>query len=529
MRLKLIIAALVFSAAVAPMETVAASKATQIAQAAPTPKPTPNAFVWSGYFRGYDFTRQNASNNVGEQYSPAKYNYNAVNQQTFEAGLSLHGAYNFSGFQVGGTYLLADPFNNCDLVIDQTKGLPCISHVPPDTNPDGTLPSYQLATLYEAYASYNDNGIYAKIGNQVINTPWTPNSDSRIKPDAFQGADASYTWGPWTIEGMDMLRFESRVSSWFTQSTLLTGYPPTGNSGLPGNNTPPGNVKFASNDPFGFIKTDGFYLGRVAYATHNLTGELDYYSISDIANIVWATAKYTFPVYLKPFIAAQFGDETNTGLSAIGKIDSQVTGVQAGVNLLPQMQLVAGYDDMPWKSQLVTLPSGSSCSSSTHLLKIGSPADGSYTFPYFIPNNAPQCVPGAAAGTATVFYGGWASPYSDSYATDPLFTTQMTQGVVDRHVAGSSWKAALVFTSANHQFVGTISTAYYNAGNAGGAEGSNENNIDAMYYFRAVRPGRPYKGLLLRYRYGERFFNNTLIYGGLPVFKYNRAQLEYDF
>jgi hypothetical protein len=363
----------------------------------------------------------------------------------------------------------------------------------------------------------------------VINTPWTPNSDSRIKPDAFQGADASYTWGPWTIEGMDMLRFESRVSSWFTQSTLLTGYPPTGNSGLPGNNTPPGNVKFASNDPFGFIKTDGFYLGRVAYATHNLTGELDYYSISDIANIVWATAKYTFPVYLKPFIAAQFGDETNTGLSAIGKIDSQVTGVQAGVNLLPQMQLVAGYDDMPWKSQLVTLPSGSSCSSSTHLLKIGSPADGSYTFPYFIPNNAPQCVPGAAAGTATVFYGGWASPYSDSYATDPLFTTQMTQGVVDRHVAGSSWKAALVFTSANHQFVGTISTAYYNAGNAGGAEGSNENNIDAMYYFRAVRPGRPYKGLLLRYRYGERFFNNTLIYGGLPVFKYNRAQLEYDF
>jgi hypothetical protein len=92
MRLKLIIAALVFSAAVAPMETVAASKATQIAQAAPTPKPTPNAFVWSGYFRGYDFTRQNASNNVGEQYSPAKYNYNAVNQQTFEAGLSKSAA-----------------------------------------------------------------------------------------------------------------------------------------------------------------------------------------------------------------------------------------------------------------------------------------------------------------------------------------------------------------------------------------------------------------------------------------------------
>jgi hypothetical protein len=34
---------------------------------------------------------------------------------------------------------------------------------------------------------------------------------------------------------------------------------------------------------------------------------------------------------------------------------------------------------------------------------------------------------------------------------------------------------------------------------------------------------------LVRYRYGERTYTNVPLYGGVPLFKYNRAQLEYDF
>jgi hypothetical protein len=58
--------------------------------------------------------------------------------------------------------------------------------------------------------------------------------------------------------------------------------------------------------------------------------------------------------------------------------------------------------------------------------------------------------------------------------------------------------------------------------------------------------GSHYKGLLLRYRYMQRTESNTYcgasastcpagaavgssFLGGLPLFKYNRAQLEYDF
>ncbi|HEY1867268.1 MAG TPA: hypothetical protein VGG70_03170, partial [Candidatus Cybelea sp.] len=65
------------------------------------------------------------------------------------------------------------------------------------------------------------------------------------------------------------------------------------------------------------------------------------------------------------------------------------------------------------------------------------------------------------------------------------------------------------------------------------------------YRFSHVGKG-PYHGLMLRYRYGERYQSNTYCgaaatncvpgssigstyLGGLPMFKYNRAMLEYDF
>jgi hypothetical protein len=34
---------------------------------------------------------------------------------------------------------------------------------------------------------------------------------------------------------------------------------------------------------------------------------------------------------------------------------------------------------------------------------------------------------------------------------------------------------------------------------------------------------------MLRYRYGSRQVTNVVTYGGLPQFRYNRAQLEFDF
>lgn len=52
--------------------------------------------------------------------------------------------------------------------------------------------------------------------------------------------------------------------------------------------------------------------------------------------------------------------------------------------------------------------------------------------------------------------------------------------------------------------------------------------LDGRYHFSPVGQGR-YRGFVVRYRYAQRTQSNTQTLGGLPLFKYNRAQLEYDF
>ncbi|MHB8179066.1 MAG: hypothetical protein ACYDFS_10390, partial [Vulcanimicrobiaceae bacterium] len=59
---------------------------------APKTKATPKPFTYSGYFRSYYFTRQNASAGIP-----------VPNQAAFNAALSLHGEYRFanSPFSLG--------------------------------------------------------------------------------------------------------------------------------------------------------------------------------------------------------------------------------------------------------------------------------------------------------------------------------------------------------------------------------------------------------------------------------------------
>jgi hypothetical protein len=161
-----------------------------------------------------------------------------------------------------------------------------------------------------------------------------------------------------------------------------------------------------------------------------------------------------------------------------------------------------------------------------------------------LPSNAGQCSQNAN-GTTSVYYGGWASPYTDGYATDPIFTTQISQGMADRRAPGTSWKVAGTFTSSNKRVILIASDAWYNYGNALVAQNTNEWNLDGQWRVNPVGKGT-YHGLLVRYRYAQRSQTNTICgdsgtscpagatvgssyLGGLPLFKYNRAQLEYDF
>ncbi len=442
----------------------------------PSPSPAP-ALNLRGSFRAYDFTRQNASKGIGGARQ--------VNQQSIELGLALHADYTFAKwFSIGGTYEFAQPANGCG---DPTA----------------------------QYVQYKDPHLMVKAGNQVFNTPWTSPSDTRIKPTAFQGIDVTYTLSPvWSLGASDMLRFEGRVNSTFERNTLLTSFP-AGTPGVPADIFVPGGIG---------IPTAGLQNLRVAYAgTKGLVSSLYLYRFDDIADMAWLESRYTFlRQRTKPYLAFHGGYERSSGAAVIGKIFSTPLGLQTGASLTRNVSVSLSYERIPSRTDTIRLPAGDACNANQQLVvKKGT------TFPYLLPVNAPQCLTNPD-GSTTVQYGGFASPYTDGYGTDPLWSTSLTQSPIDRHAPFGRPKMQATWTSNDKRLIVYATQSYLEYGNFVRSQLLAEVNLDATFYASLLRTG-PYKGLLLRYRYGLRQVTNVTSYGGLPLFRYNRAQMEYDF
>ena len=100
--------------------------------------------------------------------------------------------------------------------------------------------------------------------------------------------------------GYDPVHGSRRTSSAFTSSTLLTSYP-AGNLGIPSNINWPGG---------GSITTPGFIYGKAGYASPDGTFSADLYfwGVSDIVDMSWADARYSFArLWLQPYVALQAG------------------------------------------------------------------------------------------------------------------------------------------------------------------------------------------------------------------------------
>lgn len=543
------------SLALAETSATPAPKKAVVAQADAAPTPTPNPFTWRGFFRSYYFTRQNATNNPGTQFnfSPgAKYNSNGVNQATWNSAIDLHADYAlpYAGWSVGGSYFVAEPFDGpCAVASAHTKGSPCVAQKPPNTNPDDTLPGFGLDTFPETYVAYKGDRWFGQAGDFLFNSPWAgPYDGTRLKPVSYQGFNIGQHFGDGlTLETGNFFGFQNRTSNSFTNSTLLTSYP-AGGGGLASNIYVPN----CTGGQCTGIGTSGFTYGHLGFAPKDEPYTVNgyFYGVHDIVSMFWGDARYTFSQStLKPYVALQGGWETNAGQSVIGKINSQLVGVQLGINATKNLLVTGSFDDVPWQTDTVSDAYLASinwtCSNSNFTFKSAN-GEVTHTLPYFLPLNAGQCMDNTTSKTTSVYYGGWASPYTDNYATDPIFTSSISQGMTDRRAPGTSWKVAGTFTSDNKRFVFLASEAWYNYGNALVAENTNEWNLDGSYRFSPVPKTGFYKGLLLRYRYMQRSLTNTFcgaagsncpatassgstFLGGLPLFKYNRAQLEYDF
>jgi hypothetical protein len=490
----------------------------------PAPSPTPR-FSYSVKIRAWNLYRQNASDAAQDGADKA------VNQAGFNLGIAPHVEYHlWKGLSVGSTYQYAAPLNGSCATAQSHLAAPCEAVVPKGQTPSGStldfddsLPSYRLNTLYEAYVTWADPHFYLKAGNQVINTPWAPDADSRIKPSAYQGVDATYALGShWLLEGTRVVRFEFRNQSGFSRSTLLTSSPP-GAGGVPD------TVYNPSGAP---IQTPGYTMGRLRYSGGSLEANAWYYGFAGIANAYWLEGKYTLSASgLRPYVSVQMGSERNSGQSVVGKINSQVYGILGGANVAKNVLVEVGYDYIPIRTDTMRLSSGYVCAPN-HTISAGNVAE---SLPYFLPSGGTANCTSNTDGTTNLYYGGWASPYGDSLAADPLFTTSLTQGMVDRRSPGQSYLTRVTYTSTNRKLVASTTFAGYDYGNPGGAQKTHEADADVLYYFsKPAAPGQTYKGFTIHYRYGARFQSGSAFplpngYGGPPLFKYDRYQLEYDF
>jgi hypothetical protein len=442
------------------------------AHPAPTSTPKPDQLVVSGKARGYDFLRLNrvltgtTVNQHSTGFSVLPHLDYRIGDTDFNIGYTFGGA---SGFGFNGPNPIANP------------------HV------DNTLPGFPLEqTEHELYLQYKDTNLAATIGNQELNYPWLPNSDSRLLPTSYEGLDATVrVLQSLSLSVSRINKFEERNSSAFEANSLLTAQYP-------------GTTLFA-NHPFtpGTLRTAlNFHpSGRLV-----ISGEND--EFYNIADLVYGEGKYGLNPYspANPYVAVQYVAEGSIGTHQIGTQLNHTIGAQLGANVVKNLLFTVSGDFAPIEYATVSAATAASAASS-YFVGVGGTG------------NAVQIAP----GLFKVAYGGLASPYSDSLGTDPLYTTQITQGMADRRSAGNSYKVALVYTNSTKQLKLIADEGWYQYSNDISQNNTSEFNIDGTYYFNKVRSG-PYRGFFTRVRIATRQ-NPTAPFG----FEYQRFQTEFDF
>jgi hypothetical protein len=443
----------------------------------PAPQASPG-FSYSGTLRAYYFVRQNANQAVKNEKTGVV--TSNPNRTAFSPGGTLHAEYRFgdSPFRIGTSYAAADPF---DLLGPNPQK---------NTKIDNTLPGFPLSTFDEAYANYHTSALDATVGDRVFNFLWMPASDSRIKPASFQGIDINGKILPQVTVGVSrIIAYENRTDSAFQRATLLTSLP-AGASG----------IKIAD--------TSGALHAYLNVAAGPLGAHFENYSFYDIANLQYADATYKLfrQTHYSPFVALQYVSEHQTGRAVLGTIANNTIGVQVGAAADKNLSFAFGFDTAP-----------------THYLDREAATAAAATKGIFLPGGGTTTSATVAPGVYRVAYGGIASPYSDTYASDPLYTTSITQGMADRRSAGTAFKLAATYLSNNKRLKAVASEAYYQYDNLLAENRTFEDDVDVQYFFNPVHAGL-YKGFSLRERYANRSQPTVP-----DNFKYVRTQLEYDF
>ncbi len=344
------------------------------------------------------------------------------------------------------------------------QGIPAFeNHAENNTRFDPTLYGLRpIRTLAQAYVAWNARAWRLEIGNQVLATPWMGASDSRMVPAAYQGLRLRARLDGWGFEIVRITRWKSRTSEGFSSTTL---YNITGTAGIEGG-TPVAAVGTRSTP------------GTLAVGLHSPPGRLRlrlwYYDFDEYAHLVYGTLSGPAPSLSpwRPGWKIQALREWNAGASLLGT----PVDVWGGGGELLAPTPVAGLG-----------------------------------FALGFDRIAPH------AGTFAS--GGIVSPYSAGYATDPLYTTSMIAGLVEKG-PGSSVRLALTDRPPGGTTRIIVSWARYFT--APHLADTSETDLDVTWWPRA-EAGR----LSLRNRLG--ILSGLTPPSPLGVFLYERLMLALRF
>ena len=342
---------------------------------------------------------------------------------------------------------------------------------------DTTLmgPDNAVTALGQAYLQYKSDGAMFKLGDQYLNTPWMGSSDSRVMPASYQAISVGFKPAAgWDLFGIRTYGWKSRTSGDYHFDNLY--YPPTwrGDSMYGGIGGLPAGARAAR----------GTWAVGTTYGVGGFKAQAWYYDFLGFARMGYVDGSYTVKTGsgIDPFVAAQYMGETGGSGGNIlvenaaklfgvtgDKVKSQAWGVDAGIKI-PHGQFDVAYN------------------------KIN-------------PEN------GAIGGGAII------SPYTDAYATDPLYTTSMIRGLVEQG-PGHAWKAKFAYGFLDDRLLLQVAYARYTTLLSGD---SHNTYVDVTW-----KLDNWLKGLSLRDRW-ERSSGGIGLNPGNGSFTYNRLMIDYKF
>ena len=346
-----------------------------------------------------------------------------------------------------------------------------------DANParvDTTLSglSNSVNSLGQAYVQYHGHGILVRLGDQLVDSPWAWSSDSRVLPATYEAAfGAIKLLQGLKLKALRILRYKSRTSSGYFHDNNY--FPPTWH----GDTAYGGLGNLPANAP----GTAGTFAVGADYDVGGLKATTWYYDFYGFGHLVYAQAGDTLAtgMAVRPFAGFQVVREWG-GSSIFDVTNTRLLG-QPG--LAVSAFAVGGILGIKFD--------GSSISAAYDRLQ--------------------------SEGAGTLGGGALISPYTQSFATDPLYTTSMIRGLVELG-PGSAWKLTASKAALQRRLELTLSFAEYRA---------DYNGNDTETYFDVIyKPQGWVKGLSLRDRVE---YSSGRANPGAGYFVYNRVMLAYAF